>query len=152
MQPEIDPKLESQIDVALKDLPPVKAPATLVARVLSVLAARAQRPWWQHVWWDWPLAAKAAYFLLALAIIGAVGGGGVILDDGVVAYSQQATEHLAPVVSLWDTMLTLVNAVSLLWQDTARPWLLYVLSFAGLLYLICVGLGTACVHYARKRA
>ncbi len=152
MQPEMDPKLELLIDAELKALPPVKAPATLVPQVLALLASRAQQPWWRQVWWQWPLAAKAAYFLLALAIIGAIGDGGVMLDDGVANYSQQATERLAPVASLWDTLLTLQNAVGLLWVRAAQPLLLYALILGGLLYLACLGLGTACVRYARKRA
>jgi len=152
MSSEIDPKLASLLDAELKKLPPVKAPATLAPRIMAVLAARAHRPWWAHAWWDWPLAAKATFILLALALLGAVGGGGIILDDGVTSYSQQMTERLAPVTSVGDTLLTLGNVVGLLWEKAAQPFLLHVLVAAGLLYLTCLGLGTACVRYALKRA
>ncbi len=151
MPPEMDPKLERLIDAELKQLPPVKAPATLVPRVMALLATRAQPPWWQRAWWDWPLLAKGAFLLLALAIAAALGQGGLVLDDGVTSCSQQVTERLAPVASLWDTILTLADALGLLWAKGVQPFLLYAVILAGLLYLICLGLGTACVRSARKR-
>jgi hypothetical protein len=152
MDPEFDPKLESLIDAELKELPPVKAPASLAPRVLALLEQRARLPWWQRAWWDWPLAAKAAFLVLAVALAGLAGGGGVMIDQGVVDYSQQVTERLTPVVSLWDPAQTLFEAAGLLWSKTGQPLLLFFLIGVGALYVICLGLGTACVRYAMKRA
>ena len=151
MDPEIDPKLEALLDAELKKLPPVAAPASLVPRVMAILAARQARPWWQRSWWDWPLAAKASFLLVAIAIAGAFGGGGVLLDQGVVSYSQQVTEQLAPASTLWDTAASLRTAVGLLWTRAAQPLLVTLMIAAGLLYLICVGVGTACVRSALRR-
>lgn len=152
MDPEFDPQLESQIDAELKQLPPVKAPASLAPRVLALLEQRARLPWWQRAWWDWPLAAKAAFLVLAVALAGLAGGGGVMIDQGVADYSQQVTERLTPVGSLWDSAQTLFEAAGLLWAKTGQPLLVFFLIGVGALYVICLGLGTACVRYAMKRA
>lgn len=152
MKPDFDPKLESLLDAELKKLPPIAAPAALLPSVLSAIASRARLPWWQRAWWDWPLTARAASFLLALAIVGAFSGGGVVLDQGVSNYSQQVVERLGPIASLWDTVLTILNAVRSLVEKIGQPLLLHGAISIGLLYLTCLGLGTVCVRYALKRA
>lgn len=151
MKPESDPKLEALLSAELKRLPLVKAPPTLAANVLEQIAARARRPWWQHSWWDWPVTAKAAFLLIALAIVSAISRGGVLLDQGLANYSQQVTEHLSPMASVWDTTQTLINALGLLWEKAAQPFLLYGLVGLGALYLVSLGLGTACFRYVLKR-
>ena len=151
MEPDIDPKLERLIDAELKKLPFSKAPASLSPRVMAILAARTREPWWQRAWWDWPLAAQFAFLIVALAIAGGFSGGTLVLDHGAATYSQQMTERLAPITGIGETMMTLVNAVGLIWEKAAQPFVLYALVLAGALYLICLGLGTACVRYALKR-
>ena len=152
MKPEFDPRLEALLGAELKKLPPIAAPASLLPSVLSAIAARARMSWWQRAWWDWPLTAKAAFLLLALAIAGAFSGGGVMIDEGVSNYSQQVVERFGPVTSLWETGLTILNAVGSLLGKIGQPLLLYGAVFVGLLYLMCLGLGTVCVRYALKRA
>lgn len=151
MDPEIDPKLETLLGAELKKLPLLSAPTSLVPRVMAILATRQALPWWQRSWWDWPLAAKAAFLLIAVAIAGAFGSGGVLVDQGVVNYSQQMTERLGPASTLWDTAVSLRTAAGHLWAQAAQPLLVTLLIAAGMLYLICVGVGTAFVRSALKR-
>jgi len=152
MKPEFDPKLESLIDAELKRLPPLPAPSSLLSNVMSAIAARGGLPWWQRAWWDWPLTAKAAFLLLALAIVGVFSSGGVVLDHSVTTYSQQVVERLGPATNLWDTILTVLNALKSVVEKLGQPLILYAAILVGLLYLTCLGLGTVCVRYALKRA
>jgi hypothetical protein len=152
MKSEFDPKLEALLDAELKQLPPITAPASLLPNVLSAIAARAELPWWQRAWWDWPLTAKAAFLLLALTIAGVFSGGGVMLDEGVSHYSQQVTERLGPVKSIWDAVATLLTVTWSLVDKFGQPFFLYAAIGIGLLYLAFLGLGTVCVRYALKRA
>jgi hypothetical protein len=152
MKTEFDPKLEALLNAELKKLPLVQAPPTLAANVLEKIAARARLPWWQHSWWDWPATAKAAFLLIALAIVTAISRGGVLLDQGLANYSQQVTERLSPVASVWDTTQTLINALGLLWEKAAQPFLLYGLVGLGAVYLVSLGLGTVCFRYVLKRS
>lgn len=151
MEPEIDPKLDKLLDAELKKLPLIPAPSGLAPRVMAILAARQFLPWWRRSWWDWPMAAKAAFLFVAIVIAGAFGGGGVLLDQGVVDYSQQVAERLAPASTLWNTAASLRTAAGLLWDRAAQPLLVTLLIAAGLLYVVCVGVGTACVRSALKR-
>ena len=152
MKPEFDPELESLFDAELKKLPPMVAPSSLLPNVMSAIAGRARLPWWQHAWWDWPLTAKAAFLLLALAIAGAFSGGGVIIDESVSNYSQQVVERFSPITSLWGTVVTVLNVGRSMVEKMGQPIFLHVVMFIGLLYLTCLGLGTVCVRYALKRA
>ncbi len=58
---DIEQKLERFIDGALRQQPPLRAPAGLQARVLSELARRRALPWWRNSFSSWPLAARAAF-------------------------------------------------------------------------------------------
>jgi hypothetical protein len=150
MLPEFDPKLESLLDAELKRLPPLKAPATLAPHVMSLLGARARQPWWQRAWWNWPLAPQVAFLLLTLAIVSALSGGGVWLDAGLDRCSEQVTDRLGAVASVWETLVALGGAATVVWENAAQPLLLCALILGGVLYLFCVGVGTACVRSASK--
>jgi len=152
MEPEFDPKLKSLLSDELKSLPPLKAPASLLPNVMAVLAARAAMPWWQRAWWEWPLTAKVAFVLLAVSIAGALGGGGHILGETAAGYSAQVLERFNGVDGTFDLFAPLLDAVALVWEKTAQPFLLYGALFVGALYLTCVGVGTVCFRYALKRA
>ena len=151
MEPDIDPKLESLIDAELKQLPPLKAPASLVPQVMALLAARERLPWWRLAWWDWPVAAKMAFLVIGVALAGVAGSGGVMLDQGIANYSQEVTGRLSPMSSLWDSFHTLSGTAGLLWQKAAQPLLLHAMIFAGVLYVACLGLGTVFVRSVMKR-
>jgi hypothetical protein len=151
MDPDIDSKLESLIDAELKSLPPLTAPASLAPRVMALLAERARLPWWRRAWWEWPLTAKAAFLVIGVVLAGAAGSGGIILDQGLVDYSQDFTSRLPLMTTLRDCVQTLSGALNLIWQKAGQPLLLYALAGVGALYIVCVGLGTACVRYAMKR-
>src|SRR5262245_6609344 len=110
MQTEHDSKLEQLIDAELKKLPMVPAPARLMPRVLAILESRAERPWWQRAWWDWPLSAKAAFVALCLVIVAAFSGGGIVFGNEFTTYSQLAADHLTLGGRFGDTLAPLGNA------------------------------------------
>ena len=150
MQSDPDHKLEAVIDAELKQLPRVPAPVRLAPQVLAILAARAQAPWWQRSWWDWPLSAKAAFILTSLAIVAAFSGGGFAFGTEFTNYSQLASDRLTVSEGLLGSLIPLGNAAWLLW-DKCQPVFLYALALAGVLYVACLGLGTACLRSALKQ-
>ena len=150
MQPEFDPKLEAIIDQELRKLPDVAAPQTLAPRVMARIRAREKKPWWQRSLWNWPLAAQAAFLVIALAVVGLFTQSGLMVDDSVRSYSQQVTEQANTLAALLDRFAPLLNAVVLLWEK-AQPLLLYALVLALGLYLACVGVGTMFVRVAIRR-
>ena len=54
-------RLERLIQGVLREQPPLRAPASLEARVLQAIA-RESVPWWRAGFAQWPLGAKAAMF------------------------------------------------------------------------------------------
>lgn len=152
MNPEQESRLEAALDRELKSLPPLKAPASLAPAVLAVLAARARLPWWQRAWWDWPVAAKAAFVILTLSVAGLVSGGSLFLGDNAVDYSSNLVERVSVLGLALDVAAPFIWVAHLVWYKMAQPFLLYALVGMGALYLTCVGVGTACYRYALKRA
>jgi hypothetical protein len=148
---EPDPKLASQIGEALKKLPDLKAPSSLVRQVLSAIDARNALPWWRRSWWNWPTAAKAAFAVITAILAAILSGGGYVLSESATVYSTQWKERLATTDLHVATFDSLWNAGNLLVQ--AFLPLFHYAAFAGvILYLLCIGLGTACFRFAVKHA
>ena len=55
---QTDEKLERLVGQVLRDQPLRRAPASLEARVLGELAARARLPWWRRGITTWPVAVR----------------------------------------------------------------------------------------------
>ena len=55
---QTDEKLERLVSQVLRDQPLRQAPASLEARVLSELAARARLPWWRRGIASWPAVVR----------------------------------------------------------------------------------------------
>ena len=151
MNQDSDPGLQTAVHAELKQLPPLKAPASLVPNVLRLVAAKARLPWWRLSWWDWPVAAKASFLLFALSLVAAVSQGGVLVNQGIADYSLQVSERLGPAASLLETAQTLLGAAALVWEKTAQPLLFVVLVGVGAFCLVGAGLGTAWFRFALKR-
>ena len=151
MKPELDPRLAALVDAELKKLPPLAAPESLARDVMAVLAARANTPWWHRAWWDWPVAAKAAFLLVAVLLAGAFSSGGIVLDRTITGYTETISGHLEPFTTLLDTLRTLANALSLVAEGFSTSTLIYTALVAAILFFVCLGMGTAWVRYALKR-
>ncbi len=151
MEPEMDPKLEALLHRELKDLPPLKAPSSLTPNVMAILAARSRVPWWQRAWWDWPVAAKAAFVVVALVVAGGFSGGSLFLGDGVTNYSSEVLGRLDFADGILGNFTPLLVAFHRLWEELAQPFLLYGAIAAGAVYLMFIGVGTACFRFALKR-
>lgn len=111
---------EEALDEQLRQLPDVQAPETLIPRVMAVVLAKAQSPWWRQTWWHWPPAAQV---LVLLSFVGAM--------IGLSYYGPQAWDALAAgqpghTVAGWlqvlkplaDCLTALVNAFALIIKQT----------------------------------
>lgn len=151
MKNDFDPELESLVGAELKKLPCPPAPRALIPRVLALVEARARLPWWQRTWWDWPLAAKATFLLLVLAVAGFMSERGLILGDAGTQYSESVTRKLDLVSAFWNLLLVFVNVAEALWATLGQPYLLYLVAIALVAYLVCIGAGTLFLRVAAQR-
>jgi hypothetical protein len=60
-------RLERLVHGVLREQPPLRAPASLEARVLAAIELETV-PWWQRGFAQWPLGARAAMFAVLLLI------------------------------------------------------------------------------------
>jgi hypothetical protein len=148
---DFDPELEAAASEELEKLPLLSAPRTLIPRVLAMIEASAGLPWWQRTWWDWPLAAKATFLLLALAGVGWLSGSGVLLGDAGAQYSDSVTRRLDLFSSVWNLGPIFVSVAQVLWLKLAQPYVLYLIALALTAYLVCIGAGTLFVRVATQR-
>lgn len=155
MKHEYDKKLEDYIQQQLNRLPELEAPPTLVPRVLKAIEARQHLPWWRQSIFNWPRPAQAVAFILFAMLPVAV------LMVGQWGWAQFYTSALAlEQVERWvrmfrgmsDVLQTLTNALALVVRSPGQTWLWAGAAIATVMYLSCVGLGTACVRIVlRKR-
>ena len=151
MPNEPDKNLERLIHEKLRDLPPVPAPDTLVARVRARVDARAHLPWWQQPWMTWPVAPRV---MSALVVLGGIGGAGYLLEVHVPGVGQSldgVAQSLGNWSWVWELAATLGNALLLLMDSFGTN---YILIGAGLLlasYLSCIGLGTLCYRLTYQK-
>ncbi len=62
-------RLEGLIDQALRDQPPLRAPASLEARVLAAVARAPTVPWWRRGFLHWPVAARLVFLIASVGFI-----------------------------------------------------------------------------------
>lgn len=65
MNPERFEELEKSLGAVLKGQPSLRAPSALEQRVREAIVWRAERPWWQRAFGEWPLPARLGFYLLS---------------------------------------------------------------------------------------
>lgn len=146
MNPEPETKLAAALHAELRKLPPRRAPANLIAGVLSALAAREARAWWERSWFEWPLAirrlAGAASGVLLVTVMSVT----LLLlnPDSLMPLAGSAAEA-------WGVVNVLGNAVALLGRAVPSPALLVIGALLATSYLSAIALGTVFYRYAWNR-
>jgi len=146
-QPPTDEReLEGLIHRELRRLPELEAPGTLIPRVMATIAARAQLPWWRRAWLTWPSAMQVLSVLLLLAAVGVAASWGLRTWEFCTGHPllQKTLQSLASFSFLWQVPLVLLNALGVVVRSHSQQLMIYGGGLLAVMYLSCVGLGTAC--------
>ena len=148
-----NPRLEAAIDHELKALPDLRAPQTLLPRVMAELKQRTALPWYRRAWQTWPMPLQLVSALVLLAAFGGLCFGSWQLTHApaVASAASEASgwfRLLSGAVSILGVLANaLVLAVKSLGPFVLGGILLAVL--AG--YAACIGFGTLYVRLAFAR-
>ncbi len=136
MNTEPDKQLETRIHRALRELPPRRAPASLIPRVRAAIATRESRAWWRQPWWNWPRPMQAASLACALALLGVVAFAGTNAPTVLGSFGASVVAWLG-----LDGLHGVTSELFARWF--AGPYLIYTAALLGGLYLACIALGSA---------
>ncbi len=153
MRPTPESELEQAIDGELRRLPDLRAPATLLPRVLQALAERERRPWWQKSASYWPWPARGLFLIATSGLAGFLlyFTWGVSSGISLAALASEVADATQRLESIRAVCGSLLGAVVLVVRS-AEPWLLW--SAAGVLmasYFTTLALGTYCYRLVSQR-
>ena len=153
MNSDYEGKLAAEIDRALKALPELQAPPTLVRRVSAALERRRALPWYRLSWQAWPAPVRTAAMVILAAFFATLCFGAWMLPEteGYTLATRQAAGWLSGFATLWNTLAALGGALARVVQGIDRGFLLGCLAALALAWGMCLGLGTACVRLALAR-
>ena len=146
MHLEPEDKLAAALHHELRQLPPHRAPAGLLPRVLAALANAERRAWWERSWFEWPRAVRqlagAATGVMVATLVG-VALLGLNLNT-LLGLAGSASEA-------WTVVGALGNALTLLGRAIPTSALFAVGALLAVSYLGAIALGTVCYRYACQR-
>lgn len=123
---QTDEKLERLVSRALRDQPLRQAPASLEARVLNEIAARARLPWWHRAVASWPAAVRVPVIAGCAICVPAVW----VLSMWLAAHLVAVATHpgvavpLANVLDAGRAVASLGAVTAHIIQSIPRAWIL----------------------------
>jgi len=144
MSPEYEKDIEAEIDRELKVLPELRAPSTLILRVLRAIENRANLPWFRRAWQTWPTGLRAISFLaLACAFVGLCLGGWELSNAGSSLAAQKLAVPVATASALWSALQALSGAAVVAFKSLGTGFLTGCIVAIVLGYALCLALGAA---------
>jgi len=146
-------QLEQLIRRELRKLPELRAPETLLHRVMLSVHAKERQPWWQRPWLTWPRPAQwvsSALFASTVAALIYYGAQAWQLA-GIGNPLDKVWLWIVSLAPLWNWLVAFVNAVALVVQKGGQLYLFLGLGVAATMYLFCVATGTVCYRLAFTR-
>jgi len=142
--------LERLVDRELRSLPPVRAPRTLLPRVLAAVHAKT-RPWYSRAWLTWPLGWQIASLVV---LLGTVAGGAMLAPAAQAAIGALplVDDVRGGVANTTRDAEIVATALGVLWRMLLGPVVRYALAVVFLMCLACAVFGTALNHLVFGKA
>lgn len=151
--PQYERQLEAEIDRELKALPELRAPATLMPRVLDAIAARSAVPARRQLWQSWPVGLRMASLALFLALFAGLCLGLAQLEAAqpVAAFTQQCRSWLSGLGALVHGLLRLFDLLATALKNHHPGLFLGGGCMLLLAYLTCVALAACSLRLGLMR-
>jgi hypothetical protein len=149
MNSDYENELEAQIDRELKTLPPLRAPTSLMPRVMTEIAKGAMVPWHRRSWQTWPVALRVVSMVALATIFSGICFAGWELAHAAV--TQEIGGWFAGLSVVWRTASVLADAAELAIRHLGKGFIIACLAAAILGYAAFLALGTAYVKLAFAR-
>jgi hypothetical protein len=131
----------------LQGLPDLAAPRGFVKRTMEALEQPAA--WGLRPWVKWPLPARIAFLIFALAALAGVFAGLRMVEPRLLAEaSLRAAPLAAGVTCFWSVLSALTGALTLAVQHLGMGFMLVCLVAAAGACAVCAGFGTIFVRLA----
>jgi hypothetical protein len=153
MHSEYEKQLEAEIQRQLDGLRELRAPDTLLARVMSQVGTHAELPWYRQPWLMWPQLVRVVTFVLLLVVFGTLcfASWKLTQAESVVASAERLGGWFAAIGAVWNALNALLNVIVLLLKQLGTGFLVGCLVAMTLGYALCLGLGTIYVRLAFAR-
>ncbi len=141
MEPDESERL---IDGRLRRLPRLRAPVTLLPRVMSAVHQVSTRPWYARAWFTWPVGARAAVLLVLTAGAVALTLVTPILFSPFTPLVERASAGVAaPVFSATARIEVVTTVIGVVWRALVAPIVPYALGLVVFMYVTCALVGSA---------
>lgn len=150
---EYEKRLEAVVDRELKSLPELRAPSTLMFRVMKAVEARLGLPWYRQSWQMWPLALQTVSLVVLLALFGGLcfGTWELTHTESFAAATHTAGSWFSGFGVIWHATAALLNALVLAVRQLGTGFLVAIFAALALGYALCVGLGTVYLRLGLAR-
>lgn len=153
MNSEFEKRLEAEIRREMQGLPDLRAPASLIPRVLKAIEQPTALPWYRQSWQLWPVGWRAVSFGILLALFAGLCLAGWWLSQagGLALAMRGLGGWWADFTVAWDTLRVLGESGVLVVKKLGTGFIIACFVLAGCSYFACVGLGTVFYRYAFAR-
>ena len=153
MNPDYEQRLEAEIARELRGLPDLKAPESLIPRVLRAIEQSAVLPWYRQAWPMWPTGWRVASLGSLLAVfVGLCAAGWWFSHASPLAFpTRDVLGWWSDFAVAWDTLRVLAESGVLIAKNLGTGFIIACLIVAGFSYSACIGLGTLFYRYAFAR-
>jgi len=155
-----DPDRDPLLDAALSHLSKVRAPETLLPRVLAATRRVVSQPWYTRAWDSWPVAYQRASMAISLLVLAAMtltvpAAGGWGIDDASAPAGGRLEGWrgaLSELTRIARGAEAVSNTAGSLWQGLSVPLLIYACAVGASLCLVMALFALALNHLTPGKA
>jgi hypothetical protein len=153
MEMDDQKELEQMVGRALRRLPELRAPDTLLPRVMTAIQMRASLPWYRQPWQAWPAPLRGLSLTVMLGCFGGLCLAAWQLTqlEGVAALGREVGQLFAGVSAFLNVLSALLHSALLVAKKLGTGVIVGCLLLVVAAYTTCLGLGSVCVRLAMAK-